>query len=127
MTWIYLSLAILLEVLGTVNMKLSEGFTKITPAILMFIFYLTSFAFLTLSLKKLDVSIAYAIWSGVGVALITIIGYFLFGERLSVTKVTAIFLIIIGVVMLNLTDSSEDTAQSDKEVTAHTQVEKQLE
>lgn len=114
MTWFYLSLAIGFEVLGTINMKLSEGFTKLTPTICLFVFYITSFAFLTLTLKKLDVSIAYAVWSGVGVMLITIIGFLFFGERMSVTKVTAIFLIVIGVVMLNLVDQNEE-ANGDNE------------
>ncbi len=56
--WLYLALAIVLEVTGTTSMKLSEGFTKIVPSILMFVFYLASIAALTLALKKIDVSVA---------------------------------------------------------------------
>ncbi len=66
MNWFYLALAIVLEVSGTTCMKLSQGFTKILPSILMFILYGLSFASLTFVLKKMDVGIAYAVWAGVG-------------------------------------------------------------
>jgi len=72
--WLYLVIAIVLEVIGTTSMKFSEGFTKIIPSILMFVFYLASLAALTLALKKIDVSVAYAVWAGLGTALIATIG-----------------------------------------------------
>jgi small multidrug resistance pump len=62
--WLYLALAIVLEVTGTPSMKLSEGFTKIVRSILMFVFYMASIAALTLTLKKIDVSVSYAVWAG---------------------------------------------------------------
>ena len=102
MTWLYLTLAILLEVSGTTCMKLSEGFTKVVPSILLFVFYTLSFGMLTLALKKLDVSIAYAVWSGVGTALIAAIGVFWFREPATALKFISLGLIIIGVVGLNL-------------------------
>jgi len=102
MGWFYLILAILFEVAGTTFMKISEGFTKTMPSIAMTIFYLLSLAMLTFALKKFEVSTAYAIWSGLGVALITIIGVVLFKESLTFTKVLGIVLIIIGVVALQL-------------------------
>jgi small multidrug resistance pump len=102
MTWLYLALAILLEVSGTTCMKLSEGFTKVVPSILLFVFYTLSFAMLTLALKKLDVSIAYAVWSGVGTALIAAIGVLWFREPATALKFISLGLIIIGVVGLNL-------------------------
>jgi len=102
MTWLYLALAILLEVSGTTCMKLSEGFTKMVPSILLFVFYTLSFAMLTLALKKLDVSIAYAVWSGVGTALIAAIGVLWFREPATALKFISLGLIIIGVVGLNL-------------------------
>ena len=102
MTWLYLALAILLEVSGTTCMKLSEGFTKVVPSILLFVFYSLSFTMLTLSLKKLDVSIAYAVWSGVGTALIAAIGVLWFREPATALKFISLGLIIIGVVGLNL-------------------------
>ena len=66
MSWFYLMLAIILEVSGTTSMKLSQGFTKTLPSIAMFIFYILSLISLTLALKKVDVSVAYAVWSGIG-------------------------------------------------------------
>jgi len=100
--WFYLSIAIVLEVAGTTSMKISDGFTKTIPSILMFIFYLASLAVLTMALKKLDVSMAYAVWAGLGTALIAIIGIFYFHESVSFLKIVSILLIIAGVVGLNL-------------------------
>jgi len=102
MTWLYLTLAIALEVSGTTCMKLSEGFTKTVPSVLLFVFYTVSFCFLTLALKKIDVSIAYAVWSGVGTALIATIGVLWFKEPATALKLISLGLIIIGVVGLNL-------------------------
>jgi len=102
MGWFYLILAILFEVAGTTFMKISEGFSKTMPSIAMTIFYLLSLTMLTFALKKFEVSTAYAIWSGLGVALITIIGVVLFKESLTFAKVFGIILIIIGVVALQL-------------------------
>ena len=102
MTWLYLILAILLEVTGTTCMKLSEGFTKTMPSILLFVFYILSFGMLTLALKRIDVSLAYAVWSGVGTALIATIGILWFREPASALKLISIGLIIVGVVCLNL-------------------------
>ena len=102
MTWLYLALAILLEVTGTTCMKLSEGFTKTVPSVLLFVFYILSFGMLTLALKKLDVSIAYAVWSGVGTALIATIGVIWFREPVTAIKLVSLGLIIVGVVGLNL-------------------------
>ena len=102
MTWLYLILAILLEVTGTTCMKLSEGFTKTMPSILLFVFYTLSFGMLTLALKRIDVSLAYAVWSGVGTALIATIGILWFKEPASPLKLVSIGLIIVGVVCLNM-------------------------
>lgn len=100
--WLALAAAILLEVSGTVSMKLSDGFTKLIPSILIFVFYAASFVALTIALKKIDVSVAYAIWAGAGTALIAIIGILYFKEPATVLKGVSIFLIIAGVVGLNL-------------------------
>lgn len=102
MTWLYLALAILLEVSGTTCMKLSDGFTKVVPSILLGVFYILSFGMLTLALKRLDVSIAYAIWSGVGTALISAIGVLWFAEPATALKLFSLGLIVLGVVGLNL-------------------------
>ena len=100
--WMILSLAIALEVAGTTSMKLSEGFTRTIPSILIFVFYAASFVALTFALKKIDLSIAYAIWAGAGTALITAIGILWFKEPATAIKLLSILLIIAGVVGLNL-------------------------
>jgi small multidrug resistance pump len=107
--WIYLCLGILFEVAGTTTMKLSDGFTKIMPSVLLILFCICSLYFLTLTLKSLEVSIAYAIWSGMGMIIITLIGFMYFNESVSLLKIVAIALIIIGVVTLNMTGEKEAT------------------
>lgn len=104
MHWFYLLLAIVLEVIGTTCMKLSEGFTKALPSVLMFVLYALSFSALTLALKKVHVSIAYAIWSGMGTALIATIGILWFKEPMTMLKLVSLVLIILGVIGLNLGD-----------------------
>ena len=102
MHWFTLILAIIFEVLGTTAMKLSVGFTKLLPSLAMGLFYILSLIMLTLTLKKIDVSVAYAIWSGLGTALIALIGIWVFGESFSLLKVVSIGFIIIGVIGLQL-------------------------
>jgi len=102
MIWLYLILAILLEVSGTTCMKLSEGFTRVVPSILIFVFYTLSFGMLTLALKRIDVSVAYAVWSGMGTALIATIGVLWFKEPITALKLISLALIIGGVVGLNI-------------------------
>jgi len=101
--WFFLAAAIALEVAGTTSMKLSDGFTKLVPSVLLFVFYVASFVALTFALKKIDVSIAYAVWSGFGTALIATIGILFFRESVSWLKLACILLIILGVVGLNFT------------------------
>jgi small multidrug resistance pump len=100
--FIYLTLAILFEVAGTTALKLSDGFTKLLPSILMVVCYIVTFGLLSLTLKKLDVGVAYAIWAAVGTALIALIGVIWFNEPLTLLKIAALGFIITGVVMLNL-------------------------
>ncbi|MEH2214320.1 DMT family transporter [Nostoc sp.] len=100
-SWIYLILAILFEVSGTTCMKLSEGFTKIVPSVLIFVFYGLCFTFLTFALKKLEVSVAYAVWAGLGTILVALIGIIWFRESATFIKLVSISLIIIGVIGIN--------------------------
>ena len=102
MHWFYLAGAILVEVAGTTSMKLSRGFTELLRSILIFVFYAVSFVSLTFAIKKIDMSVSYAIWSGIGTALIAIIGVYYFKESMTLLKVTSLILIIIGVIGLNL-------------------------
>ena len=99
--WLFLSGAILLEVAGTISMKLSEGFTRPIPSVLIFVFYIISFIALTFAIEKIEVSTAYTIWAGVGTALIAIIGLVYFGEPATAIKFISIILIIIGVIGLS--------------------------
>ena len=102
MQWLYLLFTILFEVAGTTSLKLSQGFTKLLPSALVVVCYGVSFYLLSLTLKKINVSIAYAIWSGLGTALVTIVGILWFKEPATAVKIISIGLIIIGVVGLNL-------------------------
>jgi len=101
MSWLFLTLAIVLEVCGTTCMKLSEGFSRLIPSILIFVFYGFSFAAFTLALKRIDLSFAYAVWAGLGVLLIGTIGFLYFKEPVSVLKIISMMFIVGGVVGLH--------------------------
>ncbi|MBN3990634.1 MAG: multidrug efflux SMR transporter [Nostoc sp. NMS2] len=103
-SWIYLIAAILFEVSGTTCMKLSEGFTKLVPSVLIFVFYGLCFSFLTLALKRLEVSVAYSVWAGLGTVLIAIIGIIWFRESATSIKLLSIALIIMGVIGINASE-----------------------
>jgi small multidrug resistance pump len=98
----YLLLAIIAEVTGTTCVKLSEGFTRLLPSVLIFVFYGLSLGFLGLALKKVDLSLAYALWSGLGIAFIASIGIVYFREPVTAMKMVSLGLIVAGVVGLNL-------------------------
>jgi len=100
-SWIYLIAAIIFEVSGTTCMKLSQGFNKIVPSVLIFVFYGLCFTFLTLALKRLELSVAYSVWAGLGTILIAIIGIIWFRESATFIKLISIALIIIGVIGIN--------------------------
>jgi small multidrug resistance pump len=103
MEWILLILAITTEVAGTTLLKFSEGLRHLVPAGAALVLYLISLGLLGISLNKIDVSVAYAIWSGLGTALIVVIGIVWLGEPLTWTKLLFIALILVGAVGLNLT------------------------
>ncbi|MCJ7526500.1 MAG: multidrug efflux SMR transporter [Methyloceanibacter sp.] len=102
MPWILLSAAILLEVAGITSMKLSRGFSEPLPSIAVPVFYVLSAAAVILVLKRLDLSVTYAIWSGVGTALAALIGVAYFREPLSLFKLASLALVVLGVVGLSL-------------------------
>jgi small multidrug resistance pump len=87
-------------------MKLSEGFARLIPSVMVFILYFASFAFMILALKKLELGISYAIWAGVGTALIAIIGMVWFAESVTLLKIVSIAFIILGVVGLHLSQTT---------------------
>jgi len=102
MPWILLFVAILLEVAGITSMKLSRGFAEVIPSIAVPVFCVLSAAAVILALKRLDLSVTYAIWSGVGTALAAMIGIAYFREPLTLIKLASLALVILGVVGLSL-------------------------
>ncbi|MCV6547142.1 MAG: multidrug efflux SMR transporter [Cohaesibacter sp.] len=100
MNWLYLGFAILFEVAGTSALILSQGFSKALPTVLSLIAFAIAFFFLSLALKTIPVGIAYAIWSGAGIVLISLIGFFLFKQSLDLPALIGIALIIGGVVVI---------------------------
>ncbi len=106
MAYTLLFIAILAEVIGTSALKMSQGFTKIGPSLLVVVGYGFAFYFLALVLKSIPVGIAYAIWAGVGIALITIIGVVFFKQALDAPAVAGIALIISGVIVINVFSES---------------------
>jgi small multidrug resistance pump len=102
MCWIWLFLAIFLEVAATILMKLSNGLTRTLPTVGMFVLYGLSFIPVTIALKEMEIGAVYAIWSAVGTALVAVLGVVIFHEPTNALKVVSIALIIFGVVCLNL-------------------------
>ena len=100
--WVYLAIAIVSEVIGTSLLKASDGFTRLWPSIGVVLAYVVAFYFLALTLKSIPVGVAYAIWAGVGVALIAVAGWLMFGQRLDGAGILGISLIVAGVIVLNL-------------------------
>lgn len=103
MSWLYLLIAILFEVSGTTSMKLSDGFRNLVPSICIFVFYGSSIFFLTLAVRSIDISVAYAIWCALGTTLIATIGVLYFGETMNALRLLFIALILVGVVGLRAT------------------------
>jgi small multidrug resistance pump len=101
MTWFLLAIAILAEIVGTLLLKRSEGFTKLWPSIGVVLGYLTAFALLSQSLKKIDVGITYAIWSGFGIIGAAVGGLIFFDQQLTKLNIIGITIIIAGVVIMN--------------------------
>ena len=102
MEWLMLALAGVLEVTWACAMKISNGFTKALPTVVTFIGYIASALFLSLALKKLPLGTAYAMWTGFGIIGTSVLGIFLFQEKLSVPQIICILLIVIGIVGLKL-------------------------
>ena len=100
--WLPLALAIVAEVIGTSALKASAGFSRLWPSLVVIAGYGTAFYFLSLALRQIPVGIAYAVWSGVGTVLITLIGVLAFRQKIDAAGMLGIALIITGVLVLNL-------------------------
>jgi len=105
MAWVLLSIAIFAEIAGTLSLKASDGLSKLWPSLGVLVGYATAFTLMAMSLKKLDVGVTYAIWSGVGIVGAAIGGYIFFDQQLSKTTLFGIAIIITGVVVMNLGES----------------------
>lgn len=106
MPFVYLAVAILAEVIGTSALKASNGFTVWVPSAVVVVAYAVSFYFLSLALRTIPVGVAYAIWSGVGIVLISTIGWVFFRQRLDAAAIAGIGLIIAGVGVIHLFSST---------------------
>lgn len=106
MSYLYLGLAILSEVIGTSALKASNEFTRLVPSLITLVAFASAFYFLSLCLRTIPVGIAYAIWSGIGIVLISLIALVLFGQRLDPPALIGMALIIAGVLVINLFSKS---------------------
>lgn len=97
-----LAIAIVAEVTATTAMKAAEGFSRLWPSVIVVIGYSISFYCLSLTLKSLPVGIVYAIWSGVGIVLVTILGWVIYGQKMDLPAMAGMGLIIGGVMVINL-------------------------
>ncbi|KUL93633.1 hypothetical protein DK26_22740 [Bosea sp. WAO] len=101
MSYLYLAFAIVSEVIGTSALKASEQFSRPVPSLISLVSFASAFYFLSLTLRTMPVGIAYAIWSGVGIVLISLIALVLFGQKLDLPAVIGMGLIVAGVVVIN--------------------------
>lgn len=99
--WLILGIAIIAETMATTALKASEGWTRLMPSILVVLGYGTSFYCLSLTLKVIPVGVVYAIWSGIGIVLIAILGWLWFGQKLDLAAIAGMGLIIGGVIVIN--------------------------
>ncbi len=106
MDWLLLSIAIAAETVATAALKLSEGFTKLWPSVAVVCFFSLALYLLSLTLDTLPVGVVYAIWSGSGVALVSVVGHYMFKQRLDQPALIGIGLIVTGVIFLRLFSSA---------------------
>jgi small multidrug resistance pump len=106
LAWTYLAAAIATEVVGTVFLRFTDGFTRPGPSILVLITFAGSLWLTALALRQLEVSLAYAVWAGVGTAAVAVIGMTMLGESVNALKLASIVLVISGVIGLNLSGAN---------------------
>ena len=104
--WLFLGIAIVAEVTATSAMKASEGFSRLWPSAVVVLGYGVAFYFLSLTLRTVPVGVAYAIWSGLGVVLVALLSWWLFGQKLDLAALLGMGLIVAGVLVMNLFSSS---------------------
>lgn len=104
MKWLLLFIGIIAELLGSTCMKISNGFTKVYPSIFTFVFWAIGLTVFLFALKKFDLSFAFAIWAGLGIVGVSLIGIFFFNEPYNTMKIVSILIIVIGVILLNMSN-----------------------
>ena len=102
MPYLYLAIAVAFETIGTSAMQASQQFTRLWPSVLVVVGYAISFYFMALTLRFMPVGIVYALWSGLGIILIALIGYAVFGQKLDLPAIVGLGLIIAGIVVIQL-------------------------
>ncbi|MBB5190562.1 small multidrug resistance pump [Silvimonas terrae] len=102
MNWVWLAIAIVAEVIATSALKAADGFSKLTPSIIVVLGYGIAFYCLALTLRSIPVGIVYAIWSGIGIVLISLVGYFVYRQQLDMPAIIGLGLIVAGVVVINV-------------------------
>lgn len=100
--WIFLSAAIVAEVIATSSLKASEGFTRLWPSLIVVVGYAAAFYLLALTLRTIPVGVTYAVWSGAGVVLVTLVAWLIYGQKLDLPTLIGIAFIVTGVMILNL-------------------------
>ncbi|UWR28706.1 QacE family quaternary ammonium compound efflux SMR transporter [Sulfitobacter sp. W002] len=106
MHYLWLIIAVVAETLGTTAVQASHQFTRLWPSVAVVVFYMISFYCMSLALKVMPVGIVYAFWAGLGIVLIAIIGFVLFGQRLDMPAVLGLLLIISGILVIHLFSNS---------------------
>jgi small multidrug resistance pump len=103
--WLLLSITIVAEVIGTVALRFSDGFTRLWPSVICVVAYVFTFYGLAVTVRELPLGLVYAIWAGAGTALVAVIGMAALGETVSGLKIVSLALVVAGIVGLNLSDS----------------------
>lgn len=107
MHYLYLALAIVCEIFATSALKAADGFTRLVPSLVVVVGYGAAFFFLSLALRHLSIGIAYAIWSGAGIVLISVAAYFVYGQKLDTAALIGMGLIVAGVVIIQVFSRSQ--------------------
>ncbi|GGP19076.1 DMT family transporter [Silvimonas iriomotensis] len=102
MNWVWLAIAIVAEVIATSALKAADGFSKLVPSVIVVLGYAVAFYCLALTLRSIPVGIVYAIWSGVGIVLISLVGYFVYRQALDLPAIIGLGLIVAGVAVINV-------------------------
>lgn len=105
-SWIILFFAVIFEVVGTSALKYSEGFSKLLPSLVVVVSFAIAFYLLSLTLRTIPVGIVYAVWSGLGIIFISLIGWVIFGQKLDMAAIGGILLIGAGIVVMNVFSDS---------------------